>query len=406
MNIVIIGGGAAGFFAAIRCAEKDPNVKVIILERSSKVLTKVKVSGGGRCNVTHACDNTGLLVTHYPRGEKELRQTFARFTVEDTVAWFAARGVQLHTEDDGRMFPETDRSETIIKCFEEAAEKAGVNVWLDCEVRHIEKKENRFILKIKDKDDLQADKILVASGGHPKSTAYEWLSELGHTIVPPVPSLFTFNVPDNDITKLMGVAVADARVKIAGTKLEQRGPMLITHWGLSGPAVLKSSAWGARALSEKNYDFICIVSWLPAMKQEELFEQLQEAKQTNPSRTLFATSLFGLPKRLWQFLLDKAGIDADLRWADLPKKNLNALVNYLLSDEYKVSGKTTFKEEFVTCGGISLKEVDFATMQSKIVPGLFFAGEVLNIDGVTGGFNFQNAWSTAWVGAEGILTGA
>lgn len=401
-SIFIAGGGAAGFFAAIECAEQNPASKVVILERSNKVLSKVRVSGGGRCNVTHDCESVPLLVKQYPRGEKELRQVFARFRVADTVKWFAGRGVELKTEPDGRMFPATNTSETIVNCLQKAAEAAGVKVWMGAEIIGVSGKGNALLLSLKDGQEIPASRLLVATGGNAHNSAYDWLRKLGHTIVPPVPSLFTFNVPSDTITKLMGVSVPDARVRIAGTKLEQRGPLLITHWGLSGPAVLKTSAWGARVLNELNYDFECQVNWLPELKEDDLRYTMTEARERFPSRSLYNHCPFELPSRLWQHLLERSGVGEELRFAELPKKELNKLIGNLSCTVFRVKGKTTFKEEFVTCGGVDLKEIDLKTMQSKLVPGLFFAGEVLNVDGVTGGFNFQNAWSTAFVAARGI----
>ena len=404
MNIVIIGGGAAGFFAAINAAELHTDASITILEKSNKLLAKVLISGGGRCNVTHACFENGLLVKNYPRGEKELRSAFNRFTTEDTIAWFKQHGVNLKTEDDGRMFPVTDNSETIANCLLQAAFDLNIKIKTSVSVKEIEINSNKtFSLKTDTEYNPQCDKLIIASGGNPKNENYNWLCRVGHTIVPPVPSLFTFNIPNNEITKLMGISVPHAEIKVANTKLETEGPLLITHWGLSGPSILKASAWGARVLHDMNYDFTASVNWLPSYKEEGLRDLFLEQKNNHPAKNIGGNSPIEIPKRLWEFFLHKATILETSRWADINKKQINALVNILLNDAYQVKGKTTFKEEFVTCGGISLKEVDFSNMQSKKVSNLYFAGEVLDIDGVTGGFNFQNAWTTGWIAANGLL---
>jgi predicted Rossmann fold flavoprotein len=402
-RIIVIGGGAAGFFAAINSALNQPEAEVILLEKTNKLLSKVRVSGGGRCNVTHACFDNGALVKHYPRGEKELRNVFSRFSTNDTIQWFEGRGVKLKSEADGRMFPTTDNSGTIIDCLLHEAEKANVKVKQGADVEEIERNEDgTFMLHIKGGGNFNCERLIIATGGNSKKEAYDWLQKLGHTIVKPVPSLFTFNIPDNPVTQLMGVSIPHAKVRVATTKLETEGPLLITHWGMSGPAVLKASAWGARILSELDYHFTALINWLPKHTEEKLRIEFNNQREENPARAVAVNCPLELPKRLWEYLVGKSGISESARWADLSKKNINQLVNNILNDEYKVKGKTTFKEEFVTCGGISLKEVDLATMESKIVPGLFFAGEVLDVDGITGGFNFQNAWSTAWVAASNI----
>ena len=403
MQIVIIGGGAAGSFAAINCAERCPGHRITILEKSSKVLVKVRVSGGGRCNVTHHCFENNILVQNYPRGEKQLLSPFSRFNPQNTVEWFAQRGVKLKTEADGRMFPESNSSQTIIDCFLEQLSKNKVNLKLNCGVKQIERKETGFDLLLENGGVIYADKVLIAVGGHVKPAAYDWLSKLGHTVVPPVPSLFTFNIPGDPVTQLMGMSVP-ARVRIDNTKLEHTGPLLITHWGMSGPAILKLSSVGARALHEAGYDFSISVSWLPRHNEEKMRMELDELRRNCASQKPFASKPFELPKRLWEFLLSKAGVGGEARWGDLSNKQLNRLVQALLHDNYKVKGKTTFKEEFVTCGGIKLSEVDFRTMESRLVPGLYFAGEVLDIDGITGGFNFQAAWSTAMAAASSLCS--
>jgi predicted Rossmann fold flavoprotein len=402
LKVVVIGGGAAGFFAAINCAAATREAEVILLEKTNKLLSKVRVSGGGRCNVTHACFDNNLLVKQYPRGEKELRNVFSRFSTSDTIKWFEERGVKLKTEEDGRMFPVTDSSETIIRCLNHEAEKAGIRIETSTEVESIIKEAEGFRIIIKGGGEFSCNKVIVASGGNQKPEAYSFLKNSSHSLQKPVPSLFTFNIPDDPITTLMGVSVPMARVRIAGTRLETEGPLLITHWGMSGPAVLKASAWGARVLNDLQYRFQVLISWLPKLNEEKLRIILQECKEDQPSKTLLASCPVELPKRLWSHLLTRAGIADDLRWADLPKKSMNVLIAKMISDEYTVSGKTTFKEEFVTCGGVNLKEIDLATMQSKLWKGLFFAGEVMDVDGVTGGFNFQNAWSSGWIAANNI----
>jgi len=401
MRIMVIGGGAAGFFAAINAAEFNPKASVSIIEKSNKLLQKVLVSGGGRCNVTHACFENSLLVKNYPRGEKELRNAFSQFNTTDTIEWFRKRGVSLKIEEDGRMFPTTDNSETIANCLLTAAEKLNVEIKLQVSVKEIVAGKKEFILKT-DKGDLACDKLVIATGGNPKSESYDWLRKLGHTIIPPVPSLFTFNIQDKELHKLMGLSVPHAKVRVINSKLQAEGPLLITHWGLSGPAILKASAWGARLLNDLDYDFTLMIDWLNRFKEDDLREELFFQKENLAPKQVVNTNPFELPKRLWEYFLTKAEIKQETRWADVNKKQIKTLLDMLIRDPYKVKGKTTFKEEFVTCGGISLKEIDFATMQSKIVKNLFFAGEVLDIDGITGGFNFQSAWSTGWVVAKNM----
>lgn len=402
-QIIVIGGGAAGFFAAINCAPLHENCTITLLEKSSKLLSKVRVSGGGRCNVTHACFDNALLVKNYPRGEKELQNVFSRFSVKDTIKWFEQRSVELKAEVDGRMFPVTDNSETIVNCLLQEAEKAGVKIKLNVDITEIVKNLNdTFTLKTNGGRIFECDKLIIATGGNSKDAAYDWLKKLGHTIIKPVPSLFTFNIPNNQIIQLMGVSVPQAKVRVLGTKLETEGPLLITHWGMSGPAILKASAWGARSLSDVNYNFTVLINWLPKYNEEKLRIEFANQRAENPAKLILNNCPLELPKRLWEYFVDKASISETTRWADLPKKNSNILINIITKDEYKVLGKTTFKEEFVTCGGVSLKEIDFSTMQSKLIPNLYFAGEIMDIDGITGGFNFQNAWSTGWVAAKSI----
>lgn len=411
--VVVLGGGAAGFFGAIACAEADPDSQVLLLEKTGKVLGKVRVSGGGRCNVTHACETAAQLVAHYPRGSKQLKAAFQRFGVADTVAWFARRGVALKTEADGRMFPVTDSSETIARALEEAARQARVRVVLNTAAEAIEPlPTGGFRLRLSGTgipglgSGLEISRLLVATGGKPKSTHYDWLRALGHTVAEPVPSLFTFNVPDSPLSELMGVSVPLARVVLAGEKLQYEGPLLVTHWGVSGPAVLKLSAWGARRLSELNYVGTALVNWIPSFTEETLRSWLQQFRQEHGKKTVGANPQFGLPQRLWRNLAEQAGVGAETRWSDLPAKTQNRLVELLLRTPLAVRGKTTYKEEFVTCGGIALDEVDLKTMESRRVPGLHFAGEVLDIDGITGGFNFQAAWTTGFLAGQALASPA
>lgn len=400
-KVVIIGAGAAGYFAAITCASHSPNSKVIILEKSSKILSKVKVSGGGRCNVTHSCFNIKEMYSKYPRGEKALSKIFNSFFTTDTIDWFQSKGVKLKAEPDGRMFPITDSSQTIIDCLVKEADRLGVLVKLNTDVVKIQKEGKGFELTTASGNIIECDKVLIAAGGSPKEKSYDWLKELGHTIQSPVPSLFTFNVKGNEITSLMGVSVNPVQVKIAGTKLMETGPVLITHWGFSGPAVLKLSAWGARALADKNYQFLFMINWIPEYNQEEVRSNLMSLKNKNEGKVI-PSAYPKISKRLWEFFLSKAKIPVTSRWAEISNKQINSLVEILTADQYTADGKTTFKEEFVTCGGIDLLDIDLTTMESKKCKGLYFAGEVLDIDGITGGFNFQAAWSTGYVAGKSM----
>lgn len=401
-HIIIIGAGAAGIFAAANLSAKHPRVLVTVLEKSPKLLSKVKVSGGGRCNVTNSCKEPHQLIKFYPRSNKKLAQAFAQFGTEDTVRWFEERGVKLKTEADGRIFPVTDNSQTIIDCLLAACERNGIKILPRTGVEQIIRQEDGFALVTGSGDTIQGDQILVATGGGNKAEAYHWLEKLGHSIAPPVPSLFTFNLKDKAITELAGVSVPDVKVKIAGTKLEQKGPILITHWGLSGPVVLRTSAWGARILHDQNYNYRVLINWLAELKEPEARKSLEAYKAKHPKQKIISNPLFSLPKRLWEFLCAKAGIGEATLWNNYSGKSYNRLINILVSDEYEACGKTTFKEEFVTCGGIPLSEVNLQTMESRICPGLYFAGEVLDIDGITGGFNFQAAWTTGWLAAQAM----
>ncbi len=398
-KVAVVGGGAAGFFAALSAKKHAPESHVTIFEKSNKLLAKVKVSGGGRCNVTHACFQNGILTKFYPRGDKQLRKAFEQFSTQDTVNWFENRGVALKTEADNRMFPISDDSQTIIDCLITESKGLGVKISLGSPVLKIEKQKSVFRLSFKSNTDF-FDKVIVATGGSPKEEGFNWLKALGHTIIPPVPSLFTFNMPEESIKTLMGLSVPDASVRVQGTKLVQSGPLLITHWGMSGPAILKTSAWGARVLNDMNYEFIIHINWLGQLKEAALRSKLEETMDSFGKRMLRNHNPFEIPQRLWEYLLDKVSLPLEKLWSELGKKGVNKLLNLLLNDQYAVSGKTTFKEEFVTCGGISLSEVDFKTMESRVCPGLYFAGEVLDVDGVTGGFNFQAAWTTGYIAGK------
>ena len=401
--VAIVGGGAAGFFAAITCAQLNPLIEVYLFEKTSKLLSKVRISGGGRCNVTHHCYNPNQLTQYYPRGGKFLKTGFKLFGAEDTVKWFEKRGVKLKTEADGRMFPITDDSASIVNCLLLEAKKAGVVVKTGISVDGIAKTDTgNFTLRLSSGNAFEVAGLLVCTGGNPKTENYDWLRHLGHTIIHPVPSLFTFNVPNSPLKELQGVAVPHAKVKVAGQAFENEGPLLITHWGYSGPAVLKLSAWAARDLHNLDYTFTSLINWLPDFSEEQLRSVLLDYRKQHPKKVVATNPLFNLPQRLWKALGVLAEINEKTIWAELPAKNQNKLIEQLVRGSFAVKGKTTFKEEFVTCGGIDLKEIKPDTMESRILPGLFFAGEILDIDGVTGGFNFQAAWTTGYLGGKAL----
>jgi predicted Rossmann fold flavoprotein len=402
-DLIVVGGGAAGFFGALQLAEQVTDARILIVEKSPKLLAKVKISGGGRCNVTHRCFGAKQLSKHYPRGEKPLRQMFQRYQVQDVVEWFERRGVKLKTEDDGRMFPVTDDSRTIIDCFMNEAIIKKIKIEMGAGVVGFVKKENKFEVTLSDKTIRTARTLLVTIGGSPHARSYDWIKDAGHNIIQPIPSLFTFNDSQNQFKDLMGVSVTEGEVRIEGTKLSAIGPILITHWGLSGPAVIRLSAWAAEHLHSLNYNFNVLINWIGTIGEEELRNELKQQQTKNGKRKIKANPLYNLPSRLWERLCELAEIPEEKIWAELKHKNLNRLLELLIRCCFQIKGKTTFKEEFVTCGGVDLTEVYTETMQSKIVPGMFFAGEVLNIDGETGGFNFQAAWSTAHIAAVGVL---
>ena len=403
LHVVVVGGGAAGFFAAITCAETQPHGRVTLLEKSRRFLSKVRISGGGRCNVTHACFDPATLVQSYPRGGQALRGPFSRFQPRDTLTWFARRGVRLKTEPDGRIFPVSDSSATIVDCLIRAAQSAGVRIRTEADVVSIERRGSGFSIGLKTDGCIEGDRVLIATGG--ERSAYAWAAALGHTIEPPVPSLFTFAIPDPRLKGLSGVSVSNVHLRLAGTRLEQTGSLLITHGGLSGPAVLKLSAWGARILHDRNYRADLIVNWLPGWSADDLSRRLTEIKTEHARRSVTAHSPFDLPQRAWERLARAAGIEDDRRWADVSKQHMNQLAHELLRGAYAIRGKGVFKEEFVTCGGVNLDEVNFKTMESRRCPGLYFAGEVLDIDGLTGGFNFQSAWTTGWIAGQAMGQG-
>jgi len=401
-KLIVIGGGAAGFFCAVNAARMDPNLEVIVVEKSNKLLAKVKVSGGGRCNTTHACFEISELVKKYPRGQQFLKKAFHYFNTTDTIQWFAERNVSLIKEADCRMFPATNDSQTIINCLLQEADKYGVKILLHTEIKIIEKNATLFILTTSNRKKLEAEYLCVACGGYPKSAMFDWLSALGHTIETPVPSLFTFNMPGNKISALMGLSVPMATVKIMGTKLIEKGPLLITHWGMSGPAILKLSAWGARTLADASYKFTIMVNWLSDDTEQSLRASWHNLRNELAAQKMANKNPFGMPNRLWNYLLVLSEIKEETRWGDLPSKEQNKLIKNLTAGEFIVNGKTTFKDEFVTCGGIKLSEIDPNSMQSKKIEQLYFAGEIMDIDGVTGGFNFQNAWTSGWIAANAI----
>jgi predicted Rossmann fold flavoprotein len=404
-KLLVIGGGAAGFFCAVNAAAQNPGLEVILAEKSGKLLSKVRVSGGGRCNVTHACFHISEMIKKYPRGGQFLKKAFPLFFTTETMAWFEKRDVLLKTEADGRVFPRSNSSEAIIGCLLKEAARYDVHILMNSEIIRVEKwtdPDHGFQVISKDGTTLQADFLCIACGGYHKAGQYHWISSLGHSFEDPVPSLFTFNIPDNPLTALMGISVEQAQVKIAGTKFSATGPVLVTHWGISGPAVLKLSAFAARELSKRNYDFQVLVNWLPGFHEQSLLEKLRILRQELASRKINNKNPFLLPQRLWEYHLQQCGIDPESRWADLPARQQNQLAKQLCNGLFAVKGKTTFKEEFVTAGGVRLGEVDPRRMESRIQPGLYFAGEILDVDGITGGFNFQHAWTSGWIAASAI----
>ncbi len=401
-DIIIVGGGAAGFFAAINIVEKNPKLKVAILERGAEVLQKVRISGGGRCNVTHACFEPNELIKFYPRGEKELRGPFHQFCSGDTIEWFEKHGVDLKIEADGRMFPVSNSSQTIIDCFLKATQKLGISVLTGQSVQSIFNTEvsGENVWKIETQtENYLVEKLILATGSNPK--VWEMLQNFGHAVISPVPSLFTFNIKDSRIKELPGVA-AQVTVTVKDSKLTSTGPLLITHWGMSGPAILKLSAWGARILHDKNYQFTIFVNWLNDEDTADVEKKLKDLKQEHAKKSVSKKSPFEITNRLWESLVLASEIEMETKWADLTKIQLQNLANQLTNATFQVNGKSTFKEEFVTAGGINLKEINFKTMESKLHENLYFAGEIVNIDAITGGFNFQNAWTSGFIVASAM----
>jgi predicted Rossmann fold flavoprotein len=400
-KIVVIGGGAAGFFAAITCAAENKQNEVLLLEKTSKLLQKVKISGGGRCNVTHACFEIKPLTQAYPRGEKQLKAAFARFSTKDTVEWFESRKVKLKTEADGRMFPASNNSQTIIDCLLKEAKKNKVNIRTQVGVKKIIPNFNGgFDLILDNNEKIFCNRVIVAAGGTPKSENLNWIKELNIKVEQPVPSLFSFNIEHTELRNLSGITINPARIRIKNTKFEFSGPLLITHWGVSGPVILKASSYAARVLADLNYNFNIEISWLDNRKEDSVRQELMNIKAANPNKSVKSLFPSYLPARLNSYLINRAGIDENINWAEVSKEAVNGLINVLLYDNYTITGRTTYKEEFVTCGGVNLDEIDFKTMECKRIRGLHFAGEILDIDGITGGFNFQAAWTTAFIAGK------
>jgi predicted Rossmann fold flavoprotein len=412
-KLIVIGGGAAGFFCAVNAAIFNKDLDISILERTDKLLSKVKVSGGGRCNVTHNCFDIVELSKKYPRGAAFLKKCFYQFSTQDTIDWFAQRGIPLHTEADGRMFPITNDSQTIINCLLSESEQHHVKIKTNTTVKSFSKQDGKFQLTVNSEEIMEADFLCIATGGYPKLEMFDWIKQVSGEwgmdneklaltkIVPPLPSLFTFNMPKNPITELMGISVENVLVKIRGTKWSQQGPVLITHWGLSGPAVLKLSAFAAIDLHQMNYDFIISINWVPEYNETSLLQDWKSIT-SNTNQYIANHNPFKLPVRLWDYLLSCCKLQGDSKWATVSKEKQNLLIKHLTNFEGAIKGKTTFKEEFVTCGGVDIAQIDHNTLQHKNIPNLFFAGEVLNIDGITGGFNFQNAWTTGYIVAKSV----
>ena len=418
-KIVVVGGGAAGFFCAIQIAELQPQWEICILEKTNKLLSKVKVSGGGRCNVTHACPDVEMLLQKYPRGTRFLKKAFYQFATKNTIEWFKLNGVELHTEKDGRMFPTTNSSDTIIDCFSRKVHQYKIQVLTQHEVVDVQQNNNgnviaekssikeskskkNFTIQLQGRAPMHADAICLATGGMLKSDRLKWLTNFRHTIVEPVPSLFTFNTVDKKITTLMGVAVDKASIQWRGNKTIEVGPLLITHWGISGPAAIKLSAWCAREMAATNYEGAIQINWTSNFNESTLKMEWINFRMDFGKREIGSKNPFELPQRLWHFLLEEAGIALNTKWADLKSANQQQLIQLLTRYTLDIKGKTTFKEEFVTCGGVDLKDIDAQTMESKLVPGLHFAGEMMDVDGITGGFNFQHAWTSGWLAAQHI----
>ncbi|RXK46586.1 NAD(P)/FAD-dependent oxidoreductase [Aquirufa rosea] len=400
MRISVIGGGAAGFFAALSAKKHHPEAEVSIYEKTTHFLSKVKISGGGRCNVCHDEPNHRILAERYPRGEKFLKKAFEQFDAADTMRWFQERNVALKIYPDGCVFPLSNSSQSIIDCFLREAQQLEIACHLQESIQSMEIDAHGLFHLQTTQKTLICERVIVTTGGQPKITGLQWLANMGHHIIPPVPSLFTFNMPNEPIKNLMGLVVEKANVRIEGHKLTGKGPLLITHWGMSGPAILQLSAWGARILADMNYEFAILVNWLDDTKESQLRDMLEQTRKNHGGKMLSNFSPFPIPSRLWSYLLEKNHISSTVRWNELNLKHINKLLNTLLNDRYQVKGKTTFKEEFVTAGGVDLAEIEVQRMESKKIPGLFFAGEIMDIDGITGGFNFQAAWTTGFIAGK------
>lgn len=401
LDVLVIGGGAAGFFSALSAKTHHPEAKIAILEKTAKLLTKVKISGGGRCNVTHHCFDPKELVKNYPRGHKELLGPFYTFGPKETIQWFLDRGVDLHVEQDGRMFPDSNDSQTIIDCFLSETKKLGIPILVQKKIMTIDKNDDMFFIQLKDNEILKAKKLILATGSN--SFGYDIAKKFSHKIQDPIPSLFTFNIESFELAPLSGLSLQEAKVSLEKTSHSMSAPLLITHFGLSGPCVLKLSAFAAKTLYEKNYTAKVKVNWLGSMHEDCCYEQLVTLKNSESKKTLWALNPFSFPKRLWKFFLEKLEI-SEKKLSQIPLKHLKYLSQKLCQDTYQIKGKTTNKEEFVTCGGVSLNEVNFKTMESKKCSGLFFTGEILDIDGITGGFNFQNAWTTGFLAGKNLFS--
>ena len=401
-TLLIIGGGASGFFCALNAKYLNPSLKIYIIEKTGKLLSKVKVSGGGRCNVTHDCASINEMIKAYPRGDNFLKKAFNIFFTKDTIQWFLKRDIKLKSEQDGRMFPVTDSSQTIIDCFMNEVNVSDTEILLNREVISIKMLNDEFELLLSNGQFIQGNYVCITTGGFPKSSQFNWIKKLGHSIQEPVPSLFTFNIKEDPITTLMGVAIQNTQVKIKGSKFTEKGPVLITHWGFSGPCILKLSSFAARYLFEENYSFSIFINWINGDTEQQTLDRFREFRFKLSSQKFANRNPYALPQRLWEYLMTKCNIDVNVRWADLPAKQQNLFVKQLCAQEFVIKGKTTFKEEFVTSGGVNTSEIEVTSMESKIIPGVYFAGEILNIDGITGGYNFQSAWTTSYIAAKSI----
>lgn len=402
MKVIVVGGGAAGFFSAIQIREQNPKAEVLILEKSKKLLSKVRISGGGRCNVTNACESIDDLASAYPRGGRQLRKLFGKFNNHHMMEWLESKGVECEVYPDNCVFPKVNDSQIIIDLFLQECRRLAIQIQTESGVVDLEAMDDFYVLSLQNGDQLTADRVVFAWGGQPKESALQLFQKLGYKIMPPVPSLFTFNMPEEKTAEVMGIVVEDVIAKIEGEKLVGKGPLLMTHWGMSGPSILMLSAWGARILNEKNYDFKVRISWLGEQKEDWIREKLLEKQEKEPKKALKNQNPFGLPNRLWEYLLRRIQINAEQKWGEIGSKSINKMMNMLMNDSYQVKGKTTFKEEFVTCGGIALENINMKSMESRLHPGVYFIGEMIDIDGITGGYNFQACWTESWIVGEAL----